>query len=333
MPLLRRLIPLAILSVAPVSAVSAEPALGLPLVCPADSSCPIQQFVDIDPGSGARDPWCGAKTYDGHKGTDFRILSMPDVDRGVAVVAMADGVVKATRDGMPDRLVSTDADRKSVESRECGNGLVLDHGDGVETQYCHMRRGSLLKTRGAKVRKGDILGFVGASGLAAFPHIHVTLRRNGKDIDPFTGLEAGQACATFEAGAASKGWLDGKAMAALGTPGLPTILSAGFADSPITGDQLVRMGIPAPPNGASRALVGYIWAINLVKGDKFALRIEKDGQLFNQQITQPLDRPKAVYVAYSGKKGAPQPGRYWLEAAIMRGGKKIVVESKELDLD
>ena len=150
----------------------AEPQFGLPLNCPSDSICPIQQFVDVDAGSDARDPWCGTQTYDGHKGTDFRVLSLKDVARGVEVVAMADGVVKAGRDGMADRLVATEQDRQAISARECGNGLVLDHGDGFETQYCHMRQGSLGLAPGAEVRKGEVLGFVGASGLAAFPHVH-----------------------------------------------------------------------------------------------------------------------------------------------------------------
>ncbi len=328
-----RTIQLVLITLLTAVPVAAEPLFGLPLVCPKGAICPIQQFVDLDPRPGARDPWCGTKTYDGHKGTDFRILSMRDVTRGVEVVAMADGVVKAARDGMADQLVSTDQDREAVSSRECGNGLILDHGDGFETQYCHMRQGSLRLKPGATVRKGDVLGFVGASGLAAFPHVHVTLRRDGEVTDPFTGLTAGEACATHDAGASPKGLLDDKAMTALVAPDLPTVLSVGFADGPISDKQLASVGIPNPPGKSSQALVGYIWAINLSKGDRFTLRIEKDGQVFTDQTTDPLDRSKAVYVAFSGKKGAPTAGRYRLEAGIVRDGKRIASESKVLDLN
>jgi murein DD-endopeptidase MepM/ murein hydrolase activator NlpD len=80
---------------------------------------------------------------------------------------MAEGVVKARRDGMADRLVSSAQDRDAVSSRECGNGLVIDHGNGLETQYCHLRQGSLKHAPGAKVAKGHVLGLVGASGMAA----------------------------------------------------------------------------------------------------------------------------------------------------------------------
>ncbi len=335
--MLRRTIQLGLLLLVPALPVAAEPLFGLPLACPEGSICPIQQFVDLDPGPGARDPWCGAKTYDGHKGTDFRVLSMQDVARGVEVVAMADGVVKASRDGMADRLVSTDEDRKAVASRECGNGLILDHGNGLETQYCHMRKGSLRLAPGTSVRKGDVLGLVGASGMAQFPHVHVTLRRDGKETDPFTGLSAGQACTAIDAGEAGDpgvhGWLDAGAMAALTAPDMPTLLSAGFADGPVSDKQLVQSGLPALPGTHSQALVGYIWAINLAKADRFTLRIEKDGRLFSEQTSEPLNRSKAVYVAYSGKKGAPRAGHYRLEAAIVRQGRTIVVESKEFILN
>tara|TARA_R110002020_G_scaffold47752_3_gene136095 strand:- start:671 stop:1642 length:972 start_codon:yes stop_codon:yes gene_type:complete len=308
---------------------AADPLFGLPIACPPGMDCPIQQFVDLDPGPGAQDPWCGNKTYDGHKGTDFRVLSLKDVARGVEVVAMADGVVKAGRDGMADRLVATEQDRQAISARECGNGLVLDHGDGFETQYCHMRQGSLELAPGAQVRKGEVLGFVGASGLAAFPHVHVSLRRHGREIDPFTGLSAGAACAAASADRGG-GLLDAEAMAALGTPDLPTVLSAGFADGPVSDPQLMRSGLPGPPDRRSPALVGYIWAINLAEGDRFALRIEREGQVFSEQLTEPLDRSKAVYVAYSGKKGAPGPGRYRLEAAIVRQGARIAAKTSDL---
>ncbi|MEQ8480812.1 MAG: M23 family metallopeptidase [Hoeflea sp.] len=315
---------------------AAEPLFGLPLVCPEGSICPIQQFVDLDAGPGARDPWCGTKTYDGHKGTDFRVLSMQDVARGVEVVAMADGVVKASRDGMADRIVSTDEDRKAVASRECGNGLVLGHGDGLETQYCHMRRGSLRMAPGTKVRKGDVLGFVGASGMAQFPHVHVTLRRDGQAMDPFTGLRVGQDCVESgrgeAAGSGGRDWLDARAETALAAPEMPTLLSAGFVDRPVSDKDLVQSGLPALPDAQSQALVGYIWVINLAKADRLTLRIEKDGRLFSEQTSEPLDRSKAVYVAYTGKKGSPAAGRYRLEAAIVRQGRRIVAESQEFTL-
>jgi hypothetical protein len=61
-----------------------------------------------------------------------------------------------------------------------------------------------------------------------------------------------------------------------------------------------------------------------------SLRIERDGEIFARQTTEPLDRSKAVYVAYAGKKGAPAPGRYRLEAGVVRQGETILVRNAEL---
>ena len=67
--------------------------LGLPPQCTLGKDCFVQQYADMDAGPGVTDPFCGPDTYDGHDGTDLRVLSMADVARGVAVVAVADGTV------------------------------------------------------------------------------------------------------------------------------------------------------------------------------------------------------------------------------------------------
>ena len=115
--------------------------LALPAQCIIGKDCFIQQYPDMDAGPGASDPFCGSSTYDGHDGIDLRIPSMADVARGVAVVAMADGTVLRSRDGEPDHLVTSEADRVAVADKECGNGMIVDHGGGFEVQYCHYAKG------------------------------------------------------------------------------------------------------------------------------------------------------------------------------------------------
>ena len=85
------------------SALAAEPfRIGLPVECAFGSICSVQNYVDLDPGPGRLDPGCGRLSYDGHDGTDFRVRDLIAMEEGVRVVAAADGVVKATRDGMAD---------------------------------------------------------------------------------------------------------------------------------------------------------------------------------------------------------------------------------------
>ena len=57
--------------------------------------------------------------------------ALPISSAGVPVLAAAPGVVRGTRDGETDRLVRSDIERAAVKDRECGNGVVIDHGGGV----------------------------------------------------------------------------------------------------------------------------------------------------------------------------------------------------------
>jgi hypothetical protein len=102
----------------------------MPLNCPADSICPIQQYIDVDAGPGAQDPWCGTQTYDGHKGTDFRVLSMQQGDAVSKSSPWPKAWSKPPATGWPTGSCRADEDRQAVSSRECGNGLILDHGNG-----------------------------------------------------------------------------------------------------------------------------------------------------------------------------------------------------------
>src|SRR4051794_18911303 len=150
----------------------------LPIACEIGRTCFIQHYVDHDSTPEARDHQCGTLTYDGHDGIDFRVPTLAAQEAGVDVLAAADGKVQRTRDGLEDISI-TGRGRGSVANTECGNGAVIDHGDGWETQYCHMAKGSLAVKPGDPVKAGDRIGRVGLSGMTEFPHLHFTVRRNG----------------------------------------------------------------------------------------------------------------------------------------------------------
>jgi len=65
-----------------------------------------------------------------------------------------------------------------------GYGLmvVVDHGYGVETRYAHMSRTAAQV--GQVVGRGDLLGYVGSTGLSTGPHLHYEVRVNGRPVDP-----------------------------------------------------------------------------------------------------------------------------------------------------
>lgn len=174
-----------------------QPSLQLPLRCAPGDTCWISNHVDLDPGPGARDYACGALTYDAHNGTDLALRDLEAMRSGVAVVAAAAGVVRGARDGMADASVR-ETGRNGVRDRECGNGVRIAHDAGWETQYCHLRRGSVRVRRGEQVPAGRALGLVGLSGLTEYPHLHFTVRHEGRAVDPFRGLDAQAPCGRGE---------------------------------------------------------------------------------------------------------------------------------------
>ena len=167
--------------------------LQLPLNCDFNNTCHIQNHFDHDPGSGFSDYACGPLGYDGHDGTDLRLPNLALMRQGMAVVAAAPGLVRAIRDEMEDVSVK-DIGREAIKGREAGNGVVIKHGQEWETQYSHLRKGSVRVKPGDVIRAGQILGLVGLSGNTEFPHLHFEVRHYGKPVDPFVGLARSEQC-------------------------------------------------------------------------------------------------------------------------------------------
>lgn len=72
--------------------------LHLPVDCIIGENCFIQNYFDHKAEAGAvRDYTCGNMSYDGHNGTDFRVPTYADLQQGIAVLAAADGTVKAVQ--------------------------------------------------------------------------------------------------------------------------------------------------------------------------------------------------------------------------------------------
>ena len=82
------------------------------------------------------------------------------------------------------RIVAPAEGRVIQVGWESGYGLmvVIDHGRGLETRYAHMSRTAAQV--GQVVKRGDLLGFVGSTGLSTGPHLHYEVRVNGRPVDP-----------------------------------------------------------------------------------------------------------------------------------------------------
>jgi murein DD-endopeptidase MepM/ murein hydrolase activator NlpD len=82
--------------------------------------------------------------------------------------------IYATGDGMIEKM--------SKSRRGFGNHIVIDHGFGYETIYAHMSKFNVKK--GQKVKRGDVIGYVGNTGTSTAPHLHYEVWKDHKKINP-----------------------------------------------------------------------------------------------------------------------------------------------------
>jgi murein DD-endopeptidase MepM/ murein hydrolase activator NlpD len=99
-----------------------------------------------------------------HLGTDFGAA------HGTPVKTTADGTIAAA----------------GWDGGGYGNLIRIDHGNGYETRYAHLSRVAPGIRRGTRVRQGQVIGYVGATGLATGPHLHYELRLYGQPTDSRT---------------------------------------------------------------------------------------------------------------------------------------------------
>ena len=305
------------------------PALDIPVACEMGKSCIVQNYVDRDPASGARDYRCGLLTYDGHKGTDIRVVDPVARRDGVSVLAAAPGRVRAVRDGMPDVSVR-ETGKASVAGREAGNSVVIDHGNGWETQYSHLRNGSVAVRTGDVVETGRKLGVVGLSGQTEFSHLHFEVRYQRNTVDPFVGLAPGEACRPGR----EPLWRP-QALAALsyvetgvldaGVSGSPPQLRAGSVDT----ERAARL--PA----AAEAMVFWVQIFGAQKDDIEELKlVAPDGTVLAERRTR-IERNLAQWLTYTGTKRRPAgwaAGIYRGEYTLYRGAdeRKVLSLAREV---
>ncbi|RUX25456.1 M23 family metallopeptidase [Mesorhizobium sp. M7A.F.Ca.US.011.01.1.1] len=83
-----------------------------------------------------------------------------------------------------------------------GNLVKIAHPNGRETRYAHMQKFAIASGVGTKVKAGDIIGYIGTTGLSTGPHLHFELYQNGEAIDPLGTVTA--AVATYDTGNSGK---------------------------------------------------------------------------------------------------------------------------------
>ena len=269
--------------------------LALPIDCEVGVSCWVFKYVDVDPGEGVSDFSCGTMTHPGHKGTDFALPHRGWLERRVAVRAAAEGTVKAIRDELPD-VEHGMPNSPDIAGREGGNGVLLDHGRGWTTQYCHLGLGSVRVSAGEAVRQGAQIGEVGMSGLTNFPHLHFTVRRDGKVVDPFVGISDRRRCAPGRAPL----WRD-QALARL--PYRSAIIyNAGFADD-----------MPDVPDIRSGALSRTVYPVNT---RALVFWAEMAGLKTDDHVAMRLTDPAGKLIASRSERTEEDQVRIWLAVGV-----------------
>ena len=100
------------------------------------------------------------KTRKLHTGMDFT------APQGTPIYATGDGKIAKVR----------------RSRRGYGNHVIIDHGYGYQTLYAHMRK--YIVYRGQKVKRGEIIGYVGSTGTSVAPHLHYEVMKNKRKINP-----------------------------------------------------------------------------------------------------------------------------------------------------
>lgn len=247
---------------------AAAPVFSLPIACTPGKDCWVVNYFDHDTSSAFQDHTCSWRGYDGHDGIDFSVGTLARMIQGMAVLAAADGVVQGSRDGELDTK-RDDSNRSEIKGRECGNGVRLDHGDGWFSQYCHLRRGSVLVKKGDSVKRGQPLGLVGLSGMTQFPHVHFEVTSGSTAINPFTGTDATSDCKI-----AKKTLWDEKALAVLRYRPLQ-FYNHGVAPEPIDWDK-AQLGAYAGKNSLpadAAALVTFFEIYGVEAGTQLTTKI------------------------------------------------------------
>lgn len=256
-----------------------KPGLIFPVSCIQGTECWAVNYVDVNAEDDVSEDFkCNRKTYDGHKGTDFALPSIRHMKQGIDVLAAAAGKVIRLRDGQDDTLKTEDELAKiKAEQHECGNGVLIDHGDGLQTIYCHLKQNSIIVKRNQRVKAGEKIAQVGQSGMAEFPHLHLGVIWEGGVVDPYTGALNTDGCNQMK----SPLWHLGLPIAYEPV----VIFDGGFRAHPpnFTAIQKGELN-PETLSLNSASFVFWVGFYNVEKGDKVILRItDPEGKIFNER--------------------------------------------------
>lgn len=268
----------------------------LPADCELGEDCWFMNYVDHDSAENSvKDAACNARSFDGHKGTDLALRDMSAARKGVNVISIAEGQVLRLRDGEPDGFKTREEMKEiSEQNRDCGNGVIIDHGQGWLSQYCHLKKDSIIVKQGQSIRRGAPIAEIGMSGVTEHPHVHVSLIHDGNIVDPFTGRENTEKCGLDDV----KPLWGGDSIKY--TPF--SAYDGGFDTKEPDFTAIAQGQRGAFPRINSESLIFWTGYFGAKEGDEVTLTIlDPDGKVFvDRTITQAKTRARQYY--YVGRK-------------------------------
>ena len=133
------------------------------------------------------------------------------------------GVDLGARQGTPVRAAADGLVTRAGWWGGYGNLIEVQHPNGYSTRYGHLSRLARGLRLGQLVHQGEVIGYVGMTGLATGPHLHFEVRRHGRPVDPLQATEEGQVGSELDDGPL---WAHQRTRLALLLRRAPTLLTA-----------------------------------------------------------------------------------------------------------
>ena len=298
--------------------------LAFPLQCKVGDDCHVQYYVDHDPGPAVQDYQCGGMSAPKQKGTSIRLADTNEMIKGFEVLAASSGDVISIQNSIPDQVLN-DQVKQNLKGQECGNNVVIDHGSGWITQYCHMMRGSVIVVPGEGVKGGQPLGLLGLSGFTTYPHLEFILKKDDQFVDPFHSAAGGSQCGEN----INSLWMDPEAIPYPDSQ----VISSSFSETiPQLKEVVLGKHHPAFLPHTIKRLVFWVQIIGAKKGDVHSIIIyDQRGRIIAQSVKNVLSasQPVGIFsIVHEIGSGKFAPGLYKGGFVVERdvNGEKKVIE-------
>jgi murein DD-endopeptidase len=179
-----------------------------------------------------------------------------------------------------------------------------------------LKRGSVLLKHGDVVERGHVLGYIGNSGRTTYPQVYIEVKKDGRRIDPFVGLEGGRKC-----GVGDNPLWDEQALFDLAYRS-PFIFRMKFLDLDLTREQFRRKSFRSRPFGMNNDEIHlYMDAGGIRSGDLWKLRvIGPDGSTVTEDLRSVSWNLRRYFYKFKMERQGKfwEPGKYSATLSISR---------------